>query len=164
MTNITRIFLLISFYLISCTTRIEKESEPFKKYYLFSSEDGYWLSKSDTIDLEYSKNEGNLLDSMEFFYYKSHVKIFKYSNYPNELIDAGYVSYYEKSLGVFYLKGTSSRNFLVLETNNDSINGFIDLLMGNVLTSSKMFMDPRQIERIKKMDSIEFIKYNKNSH
>jgi hypothetical protein len=84
----------------------------------------------------------NVLDSFDFAYKGRYIRIKKVTNYPNELVDGGFVSYWEKSIGYFYERSTTWRTFSVLKTNNDSINDFISVLLGTVLLDPQFSTNP----------------------
>jgi hypothetical protein len=146
--TLTTIFL-ISLILLSCYPDINKNKiSSLKRYYINFSERGYEFFKQDSLPLNETWQNENILDSSIIYFNKKPILIKKISNYPNEYIDGGFVAYYEESLGVFYLKSTTWRSFILLKTNNDSINHFIDILLGSILANSNMFLNPRQIDII----------------
>jgi hypothetical protein len=138
--------LVLFLFLISCSSNPgEKEKNKVKRYYINLSEMGYDFSITDSLPWK----QEDLLDSLIIYYKKRPILIKKFSNYPGEPIDGGYVAFYEKSLGVFYLKSTTWRSFIQLRTNDDSTNYFIDVLLGTVLSNSNMFLNPRQIDDLR---------------
>jgi hypothetical protein len=87
-------------------------------------------------------DNSNVIDSFYFNYKKKYINIKKLSNYPNAPIDGEYVAYWEKSLGYFYSRSTTWRNFVVLKTNSDTINDFINVLLGAVLLDPQFSTNP----------------------
>jgi hypothetical protein len=148
--------------MLTCSHKSAQKEISNRTYYLHFSERGYDIYKTDSLPLNETWKQENILDSLDIFINKKRVTILKISNYPKALIDGEFVAYYEKSLGIFYLKSTTWRSYSMLKTNNDSTNYFIDILLGNVLTNSKMFLNPEQAELINKTTESEIEKVIKS--
>ena len=146
-TSLSPIFLIF-LILFSCSTGDKNKVSEFKKYYISFNERGFDFYEQDSLYLNETWQQENILDSSIIYFNKKPVLIKKISNYPDEKVDGGFVAYYEESLGIFYLKSTTWRSYILLKTNNDSTNYFIDVLLGSILANSSMFLNPRQIDII----------------
>ena len=144
----TKIYLLIfvmclAYYSVSCQSK--KQDSTTKKYYVFYRARG---SSVDTFSYESMNKyqpasiDHNVIDSVDFKYRGRYIKIKKISNYPDEPVDGGFFSYWEKSIGYFYERSTTWRTFGVLRTNNDSINDFISVLIGTALLDPQFSTNP----------------------
>ncbi len=140
------VLILVSFSCKQTSTK-STHNEVFK-YYLLHLHRG---EEIDTLTIDQVKNfvnpkeneyKHNILDSVTFQYRGQYVTIRKSSNYPNAWTDGEFIAFWEKSVGYFYWKSTTWRNFILLRTNNDSINEFIDVLLGNVLLDPRLFQHP----------------------
>jgi hypothetical protein len=145
-------YLLISCLLIllSCSKNKNQKDVYIKNSYIDFANSGHEIIKSDSLPYNEGWKQDSILDSIDLFINKKRYTILKISNYPNDPIDGGHVAYYEKSLGIFYYKSTTWRSFILLRTNNDSVNYYIDLFLGSVLSTSHMFLNPRQSEILDK--------------
>lgn len=136
------ILLLFSFF-YSCHNK--NQNSKIEKHYILYSGRG---SGVDTLNYELvnkrppGTTDHNVIDSFDFKYNGRYINIKKVTNYPNGPIDGGYVSYWEKSIGYFYERSTTWRNFLVLKTNSDSINDLVKVLLGTVLLDPQMAANP----------------------
>jgi hypothetical protein len=124
---------------------VRQGSRLIKTYVEFNNR-GIEASIVDSLLPEKNWKEENVLDSMTIYYNSKPIIIRKISNYPDDPIDGGFVAYQVDSLGIFYLKTTTWRDFILMRTNNDSINNLIDILIGSILANSNMFLPPRQKE------------------
>ena len=146
-TSLSPIFL-ITLILFSCSNGDKNKASDLKKYYINFSEGGYDFFEQDSLYLNETWQQEYILDSSIIYINKKPVLIKKISNYPDDPVDGGFVAYYEESLGIFYLKSTTWRSYILLKTNNDSTNYFIDVLLGSILANSSMFLNTRQIDII----------------
>jgi hypothetical protein len=140
---------LLTLAIISCdSSKKISTNKNISKYYLLYQHRGESI---DTLTMEQvmafenpkeKENMHHVLDSVIFTYKGNYVIIKKTSNYPDAWTDGEYLAFWEKSVGFFYWKSTTWRNFILLRTNNDSINQFIDVLLGNVLLDPRLFTHP----------------------
>jgi hypothetical protein len=138
------IICLILIATISCKNQnAQKDSNRYSKYYLlhlYRGEHIDTLTNKDAQELFYSEEEEfklKIIDSVSFKYKTKSYTIRKLSNSLNAPVDAGHQAFWEKGLGFFYWKSLTWRNFVLLRTDNDSINQFIEVLLGNII------LDPR---------------------
>jgi hypothetical protein len=139
--------LLIVIFLANCLYSCQSKNQPLKteKYYLLYENRGNSVDtfSYDSINkYQPGSINHNVLDSFDFVYKGRYIKIKKVSNYPNELIDGGFVTYWEKSIGYFYQRSTTWRTFGVLKTTNDSLNDFISVLLATVLLDPQFSTNP----------------------
>lgn len=141
--------ILFTFALISCnpseTISTQKDIAKYYLLYLHRGEEVDTLTIEQVKEFENPKDKENkhhVLDSVTFEYRGNFVTIRKTSNYPDAWTDGEFLAFWEKSVGFFYWKSTTWRNFILLQTNNDSINQFIDVLLGNVLLDPRLFQHP----------------------
>jgi len=143
--NFTFKLLILLLFSIFYSCQNKNLNSEIKKYYILYSGRGTGV---DTLNYEIvnkrlpGKTDYNVIDSFDFKYNGKYINIKKVTNYPNAPIDGGFVSYWEKSIGYFYERSTTWRDFLVLKTNNDSINDFVKVLLGTVLLDPKMSTNP----------------------
>jgi hypothetical protein len=155
-------FLVINFGCSSYQQRNNSgHASVIKKTYIEFNNRGLDASIKDSVLQKKDWHEDNILDSMTIYYSRRPITVRKLSNYPKDPIDGGYVAYQEESLGVFYIKTCTWKDFIIMRTDNDSINRVIDILIGSILANSNMYLTPRQedILRERKNDTI-----NRNSH
>jgi len=135
MNRLKCISFLILFSFLSCSENmpVEKTKE-IRKYYLFVKNGRF---PSDTLKYVYAKeipDSLNIIDSVEINYQHRLTVIKKITNSPDDLrTDSEFISYWEPSVGIFYTRSLSWRNFVILQTDNDSMNKYIMGLIGNVL-------------------------------
>jgi len=146
--------LTILVCLISCTEKREsKQIKSIKKYYLFHED---FSHRIDTIQFDKVNKEidssTRIIDSIILNFQNDNIRIKKITNI-NPRTDGEYIAFWEKSVGMFYLRSLAWNNFIVLQTDNDSINKFITVLMGNVLLSKKMYLNPDSIKPLIKFEA-----------
>jgi hypothetical protein len=152
MKRVKFISFLILFSFFSCSeNKPIKKTKEIRKYYLFVKDGRY---PSDTLKYVCTKETPdslNIIDSVEINYQNRLTIIKKITNSPDELrTDSEFISYWEPSIGIFYTRSLSWRNFIILQTDNDSVNKYIMGLLGNVLLYRNLSSDLKILEfRIK---------------
>jgi hypothetical protein len=147
--------------LISCDNGNRDRSQfNLKRSYIQFDNSGFDITTVDSFPLSLDIEDQKVLDSLTIYINKQPIIVQKISNHPGEPVDAEFVAFSEKSLGIFYLKSTTWRSYILLRTNNDSINRFIDILLGSLLSNSKMFLNPEQKEYLELNFSTQEKKYS----
>ena len=146
-------------FLSSCTPKKQNgETIKDKFYYLVFS------SKSDKIDTFYVDtarfNLENLhkLDSIDKSFSGRRIKIYKITNLPEAPMDGEFMGFWEKNVGIFYNKGLSWYSFSILKSNNDSINAYINMLLGAVAYLPNMTKVPEEKSTLTKEQINELLK------
>jgi hypothetical protein len=154
------IVFLFSFF--SCSeNKPDEKTKEIRKYYLFVKNGRF---PSDTLKYKYVHvipDSLNIIDSIEINYQKRLTVIKKITNLPNANVDSEFISYWEPAAGIFYTRSLSWKNFVILQTDNDSVNKYIMGLIGNLLLYKSLYSNP-EIQNLKPNPTN--LKKVKNSH
>ncbi|NVO12276.1 MAG: hypothetical protein HXX16_20130 [Bacteroidales bacterium] len=139
------IVLCIGIFLIcACNYQRTDEKSISEQYYyiVFSSK----RHSFDTVVADNSRfnfiNNLHKLDSIELIFAGKEVKIYKLTNVPEAPLDGEYIGYWEKSVGLFYMKNLSWYSYSLLTSNRDSTVRYINMLMGVVSCYPDMASSP----------------------
>lgn len=103
------------------------------------------------------KNDEYLLFAKEQYQIKGKsFDVYKYALNPN-VIDGCINHFWTPEIGVFISRSWTWKNFRKLQTNNDSINGYIDLLTELIYNDISFFSGcADELELVLKSDAVEF--------
>ncbi|MDF1547886.1 MAG: hypothetical protein P1P88_08680 [Bacteroidales bacterium] len=120
-----------------------KESDNFKPEYLLNGK------KKEFDDFVYVAKENYLLQNQSF-------DIYKYASNPMT-IDGCMTHFWTPKIGVILIRSTTWRNFRKLQTDNDSINSYVNILTELIYQNNEFFKGcTEELELISKSDAKEF--------
>ncbi len=90
----------------------------------------------------------NIIEETQEKYGGRNIKIKEFTNVPNSFIDGDMMGFWEENLGIFYERSLCWYSFSVLHSNNDSINSYINMLMGMLLMKKSEISE--KIDTLKK--------------